>query len=79
MWRHLEISCGCFSAGRAGKINCLTLIRATVITLVSAAAYAGTLLPIPNKGESPAILPKGKNALPVQYGPDGPERLFSGK
>jgi len=39
LYRHLDISCGCFSTSSAGKISYLTLIRAIVITLVSAAAY----------------------------------------
>ncbi len=42
LYRHLDISCGCFSA--AGKISYVTLVRAIVITVLSGAAYAGTIL-----------------------------------
>jgi putative oxidoreductase len=43
LWRHLDISCGCFSTSLAGKISYVTLIRAIVITLCSAIAYAGVI------------------------------------
>jgi hypothetical protein len=46
--RSLEISCGCFSSA-ADKISYVTLIRAIVIMLLSAAAYAGTILPAPKQ------------------------------
>ena len=42
--RHLDINCGCFSTSGADKIGYVTLIRALVITLLSAAAYAATIL-----------------------------------
>jgi hypothetical protein len=42
LWRQLDISCGCFSSS-AGKISYLTLIRAIVITLVSASAYVAAI------------------------------------
>ena len=50
LWRHLDISCGCFSTSLAGKISYATLIRAIVITLCSAAAYGGVLLLHPRQG-----------------------------
>jgi uncharacterized membrane protein YphA (DoxX/SURF4 family) len=53
LYRHLDISCGCFSNPGAGKISYLTLIRAIVITLVSAAAYAGTILLAPRQWQQP--------------------------
>lgn len=49
LYRGLDISCGCFSTGAAGKISYLTLLRAAVITLLSAGAYAGTLLLAPRE------------------------------
>ena len=55
LYRHLDISCGCFSNPGAGKISYLTLIRAIVITLVSAAAYAGTILLAPKQSQ-PAVI-----------------------
>ncbi len=44
LWRQLDISCGCFSSSAAGKISYLTLIRALVITILSAGAYGATIL-----------------------------------
>lgn len=44
LWRHLDISCGCFSSSAAGKISYATLIRAIVIMAASAAAYAAVIL-----------------------------------
>jgi putative oxidoreductase len=44
LWRHLDISCGCFSTSLAGKISYAILIRAIVIVLVSAAGWAGVML-----------------------------------
>jgi uncharacterized membrane protein YphA (DoxX/SURF4 family) len=56
LYRHLDISCGCFSSNPgAGKISYITLIRAIVIMLVSAAAYAGTILLAPRKWQPPAV------------------------
>ena len=55
----LDISGGCSSSG-TGKIDYLTLVRAIVITTLSAAACAGTILPTPdafgrcNKGQGAA-------------------------
>jgi uncharacterized membrane protein YphA (DoxX/SURF4 family) len=70
LYRHLDISCGCFSNPGAGKISYLTLIRAIVITLVSASAYAGTILLAPKQWQ-PALMGKkldvqaeGQSALP---------------
>jgi uncharacterized membrane protein YphA (DoxX/SURF4 family) len=57
LYRHLEISCGCFSNAGAGKISYLTLIRAIVITLVSAAAYAETILLAPKQWRPPSAEP----------------------
>ena len=46
LYRRLDISCGCFSSA-AGKISYLTLIRAILITVLSAGAYAGTVFLAP--------------------------------
>ena len=59
LWHHLDISCGCFSSSAAGKVSYLTLIRAMVITLLSAAAYAGVILLQPKQWE-PAAEPESK-------------------
>jgi len=53
LWRHLDISCGCFSSSAAGKISYMTLIRAVAITLLSAAAYGGVILLQPKQWQSP--------------------------
>lgn len=53
LYRRLDISCGCFSSA-AGKISYLTLIRAVVITALSAAAYAGTIFLAPRECVAPA-------------------------
>ncbi len=52
--RKLDISCGCLSSNAAGKISYLTLIRAIVIMLFSAGAYAGTILLAPRQWLAPA-------------------------
>ena len=52
LWRHLDISCGCFSSSAAGKISYLTLIRAAVIMLVSAGACAATIVLQPKQREA---------------------------
>ena len=52
LWWHLDISCGCFSTSAAGKISYATLIRAIVIVLTSAAAYAATILLQPRQWET---------------------------
>ena len=57
LYRHLDISCGCFSNAGAGKISYLTLIRAIVITLVGAGAYAGTILLSPKQWQPSAAEP----------------------
>ncbi len=49
LWRQLDISCGCFSSSAAGKISYMTLIRAVVITVLSAASYAGVILLQPRR------------------------------
>ena len=54
LYRHLDISCGCFSNAGAGKISYLTLIRAIVIALVSASAYAATILLSPKQWQPSA-------------------------
>ena len=61
--RHLDISCGCFSNAGAGKISYLTLIRAIVITLISAAAYAGTILFVSRQWQPPLPEPRSKGGL----------------
>jgi putative oxidoreductase len=67
LWRHLDISCGCFSSSATGKISYLTLIRAIALTLVSAAAYAGTArLQLRPGHVSPAPAPPAEPALPVR-------------
>jgi uncharacterized membrane protein YphA (DoxX/SURF4 family) len=53
LWNRLDISCGCFSSSAAGKVSYMTLIRAIVITLVSAAAYAALILMQPRYWQSP--------------------------
>jgi len=53
LYRRLDISCGCFSSG-GGKISYVTLIRAIVITALSAAAYGGTILLAPRQWLAPA-------------------------
>jgi uncharacterized membrane protein YphA (DoxX/SURF4 family) len=67
LWRHLDISCGCFSTAASGKISYLTFIRAAVIAVVSAAGYAGAILPAPpdsavcrGNGRGPAGWPGAK-------------------
>lgn len=54
LWR-LDISCDCFSSSAAGKISYATLIRAIVIMVLSAAAYAAVILLQPKGGSSPAM------------------------
>jgi putative oxidoreductase len=61
LWRHLDISCGCFSSSAAGKISYVTLIRAIVITVLSAAAYAGVILLQPRQWERPSMEPGPAN------------------
>jgi hypothetical protein len=51
LWRHLDISCGCFGSAGIDKISYLTLIRAGVITLFSTVAYIATILGQPDQGE----------------------------
>jgi uncharacterized membrane protein YphA (DoxX/SURF4 family) len=58
LWRQLDISCGCFSSSAAGKISYLTLIRAIVITLLSAATYGATILLQPRHWQPPEAKPK---------------------
>jgi hypothetical protein len=57
LYRHLDISCGCFSNAGAGKISYLTLIRGIVITAVSASAYGGTILLAPKQWQPSAAEP----------------------
>jgi len=76
LYRHLDISCGCFSSG-GGKISYLTLIRAIVITILSIGAYAGMIALAPRqwlnhlaqeepKGQIPEIpRPKVQKAGPL--------------
>jgi hypothetical protein len=65
LWRHLDISCGCFSTSLAGKISYATLIRAGVITIGSAMAYAGTILLQPQQSRSavPSSEPVSEEAV----------------
>lgn len=65
LWRHLDISCGCFSSSAAGRISYLTLIRAIVIMVVSTAAYAGVILLQPRHWQEPqpGFEPKPGDAL----------------
>lgn len=63
LYRHLDISCGCFSA--PGKITYLTLIRAVVITVLSAAAYAGTILLAPKEWLAPAAAERTEAEQPT--------------
>jgi putative oxidoreductase len=39
LWRGLEISCGCFSLADQNVISYLTVIRAVILLIVSAAIY----------------------------------------
>ena len=57
LWRQLDISCGCFSSS-AGKISYLTLIRALVITVLSAGAYAVAIFLQPPEGQPMLTSPK---------------------
>jgi uncharacterized membrane protein YphA (DoxX/SURF4 family) len=61
LWRHLDISCGCFSSSAAGKISYATLIRAIVITVLSVAAYAGVILLQPRQWKRPSMEPGPTN------------------
>ncbi|MCX5645397.1 MAG: hypothetical protein NTZ17_12090 [Phycisphaerae bacterium] len=65
LWRQLDISCGCFSSS-AGKISYLTLIRAIVITVLSASAYGGTILLQPRQWQRMMARPKPDNDLQSQ-------------
>jgi uncharacterized membrane protein YphA (DoxX/SURF4 family) len=58
LYRHLDISCGCFSNAGAGKISYLTLIRAIVITIISASAYVGTILLAPKRWQASEAEPE---------------------
>jgi len=66
LYRHLDISCGCFSTSSAGKISYVTLIRAIVITLVSAGAYASTILRAPRQWQLPAAEPEPEGDLQAE-------------
>jgi uncharacterized membrane protein YphA (DoxX/SURF4 family) len=70
LYRHLDISCGCFSSNPgAGKISYITLIRAIVIMLVSAAAYAGTILLAPKQSQPAVIEAKPREQPEAQREP----------
>ncbi len=63
LWRHLDISCGCFASSTAEKIGYSTLLRAIVIALVSGAAYGATILmPARNAGSLSAPHGQDKDA-----------------
>jgi len=49
LYRQLDISCGCFNNAVASKISYLILIRAIIITVLSIAAFCGTLLLAPRR------------------------------
>ena len=49
LYRGLNISCGCFSSSSAEQIGYITLIRALVIMLLSAAAYLSVVFLQPRK------------------------------
>jgi uncharacterized membrane protein YphA (DoxX/SURF4 family) len=68
LWRHLDISCGCFSSSAAGKISYATLIRAIVIMVVSAAAYISVILMQPKQWE-PATKPEPQPEDPSRFVP----------
>jgi uncharacterized membrane protein YphA (DoxX/SURF4 family) len=57
LYRHLDISCGCFSTAAVGKISYLTVTRAIVITLLSGGAYAVTILLAPKRWEAASSEP----------------------
>lgn len=59
LYRRLDISCGCFNSA-VGKISYITLIRAIVITALSAAAYAGTIFLAPRESLAPLPEPKAE-------------------
>ena len=63
LYQNLDISCGCFSASMAGNIGYGTLTRATVITLLGAGAYAGTILLAPRRWPIPAPEPRVQTAF----------------
>ena len=77
LYRHLDISCGCFSNAGAGKISYLTLIRAIVITLVSAAAYAGTIVLVPREWQPPLLAPKPQDDLHAKQTSNDAEFLLT--
>ncbi len=49
LYRGLNISCGCFSSSSTEQIGYITLIRALVIMLISAAAYLSVVFLQPHK------------------------------
>jgi putative oxidoreductase len=72
LWRHLDISCGCFGTSLAGKISYVTLIRAVIITLFSTMVYAGTILLQPKQWEASLTEPRCEDALKLQRPRRGP-------
>ncbi len=69
LWRHLDISCGCFSSSAAGQISYMTLIRAVAITLFSAGAYGATILVPPREWRSAPVRPKPEDDRRLQFVP----------
>jgi hypothetical protein len=80
-WRTIfKSGCGCFSSNPgAGKISYLTLIRAIAITLVSAAAYAGTILLAPRQWQPPLLAPKRQDDLHTKRTSKDAEFLLHGE
>lgn len=58
LYRGITISCGCFSATSAEQIGYATLLRASVIMVLSAAAYVLTIM------YPPSPFPVGPNERP---------------
>ena len=77
LWRHLDISCGCFSSSAARKISYLTLIRAIVIMLISTAAYAGVILLQPRHSLASLREPRSNAGVPARDTPKEPELLLA--
>jgi putative oxidoreductase len=73
LWRHLDISCGCFSTSLAGKISYVTLIRAIVITLCSAAAYVAVIFVHPRQWQ--AVVREPREEMQPEYAAGNPRFL----
>ncbi len=73
LWPHLDIRCACFSRSVDGKVSYVTLIRPIVITLCSAAVYAGFIFLQP--GEWQALAPAPAEETRSKYAAGKPRLL----